>query len=227
LSQINRKFPRLSIDIPASLQMEDGTIYKGHTRNISYGGIYFKSEELDIRYRVTPKEDDKGAILILYNNDDEIIAAKIPCAIAHNDSQGAGIAFTGLSDNNHSALKDIFKSNLCSEDYSEYRQHERFGLKFPGRFKTEGGAIFQGISSDISFGGLFFQLSRQSAQNLYDQQVNLELILSKSNNEKFECICRVMHSSKNGVGLSFEKMDEINSERIKKHLKEARKNNWA
>lgn len=107
-----RKFIRFGICVPAELTVENGDRYFGETRNVSLGGVYIMSKELDVKYRVMPSLGDVGQIKLLCEIDHELHTISSSCKVVHVDSLGAGIQYFNFDEENKIKLKHLFQKYL-------------------------------------------------------------------------------------------------------------------
>lgn len=87
----NRKNARLEIDVPASIELADGTQIYGKTVNISFGGAYVK-----VSAPAGLKTGVKGLFSIVLQEDPNPAIITFKCKVVHVDDDAIGLRFLAI-----------------------------------------------------------------------------------------------------------------------------------
>jgi len=87
-----RKHQRLKIKLDARIESENSSSIDGHTRNISFGGLFFEPS-LITNDRL--KEGEVCTLTLMLNNEDKanLIPLMFQCKVAHSRKHGYGMQF--------------------------------------------------------------------------------------------------------------------------------------
>ncbi len=79
----------------------------------------------------------------------------------------------------------------------ERRKHKRLALNLKAKLMHDGGLVLDGVTRNISFGGVFIELDGVP-QTFKGDYFSLVLL------GKVEFTCRVIHSNPDGIGFKFD-----------------------
>ena len=117
--EINRKIhPRKSIRVVCSLEMMNGTLFQGYTRNISSDRIFIGSYNVVSQNRsgATPGVGDTGLIRLRYKHGDISDSLVTRCRLTHVTPDGIGLYanFSDLPEKKYSIFDKIMNTNSSS-----------------------------------------------------------------------------------------------------------------
>ena len=95
----NRKHQRLSIELPVTIHLEDGTEVSGISKNISFSGSFIQYESAS-----QIAADSSCTVTFILQEGSDPIMIKFKASIVHSKPEGVGVEF-----------KAIF-----AEDYNEF-----------------------------------------------------------------------------------------------------------
>ena len=89
--QERRKYTRLPLELAAEIRLPGGTVVKGRTNNISFGGIFFQSSDL-----TGFKPGDRCFLSIILQEDGERLSIDFNCEVIHLQGTGTGLGFISI-----------------------------------------------------------------------------------------------------------------------------------
>ena len=108
----HRKHTRLPLELTAEIKLSNGVVYKGETKNISFGGIFFKtSDSTEI------KQGERCNFSIILQEEIGRLAIDFDCEVIHIQSSGIGlrlISINGADAYNH--FKNLMVMNSPDPD---------------------------------------------------------------------------------------------------------------
>jgi len=111
-----RKHQRLKIKLDARIECENSYSIDGHTRNISFGGIFFKPSPGTKDHL---KKGDVCTLTLMLNHDDDVntIPLIFECKVAHCRKHGYGMQFLYIE--GLEAYEHFEKMMVLNSDASE------------------------------------------------------------------------------------------------------------
>ena len=86
-----RKHTRILLDLAAEIKSTDGTVYRGRTKNISFGGVFFKKSRL-----TALKQDEKCNFSIILSEGTEGLSIEFDSEVVHIRKTGVGLRFASI-----------------------------------------------------------------------------------------------------------------------------------
>ncbi len=99
----------------------------------------------------------------------------------------------------------------------EGRKHKRLTLNFKSKLMHDGDLVLNGVTRNISFGGVFIELEGVP-QVFKDDYFSLVLL------GRVEFTCRVIHTNPEGIGFKFDNILVKYYEHLKKLMRTNAKN---
>ena len=88
----NRKHTRLSIEVTVELNIPDGPLVYGKTKDISFGGMYVNLEK-----QLNIKHGDKCGIALVLQDKPDRVDIIIQCKTVRLDKGGIGFKFVSIN----------------------------------------------------------------------------------------------------------------------------------
>lgn len=96
----NRKHTRLSIEVAIEINIPDGTLHYGKTKNISFGGMY-----VNIEKQLNIKHGDKCSITLVLQDQPDKVDIKFQCKTVHLNKKGIGFKFISINAEDYQDFK--------------------------------------------------------------------------------------------------------------------------
>ena len=96
--------------------------------------------------------------------------------------------------------------------FVEKRKHKRLNLQIEAKLEDTDGNIYKGKTNNISFGGLFIELSPVTLNK--DDKCNITLLLNTDESENIIPIafeCKIVHARKKGYGVQYICIDGLDA----------------
>ncbi len=106
-----RKFPRINIQIPASIRLKDGINYQGNTHNISNNGAFV---EYNGSANIT--EETHGILTLFVEGKTHSEEIKIKCILKPDRKGGIGVEFKTMSTNDFINFIDLLSSKTSDPE---------------------------------------------------------------------------------------------------------------
>lgn len=87
----NRKHTRLPLQLTAEITLSNGTLYRGITKNISFGGIFFK-----ISGSTRLKRGEQCHFSIILQEGSERLSIDFNSEVVHTRRSGVGLRFISI-----------------------------------------------------------------------------------------------------------------------------------
>ena len=88
----HRKHTRLPLELVAEIKLANGTIYKGVTKNISFGGVFFR-----ISGFTGLKEGDRCIFAIILREEADRLSIDFSIEVVHIQNSGMGLRFISIN----------------------------------------------------------------------------------------------------------------------------------
>lgn len=87
-----RKHTRLPLELTAEIKASNGEVYKGGTKNISFGGAFFKISDL-----AKLKQGERCNFSIILQEEVERLSIDFNSEVVHVQSSGIGLRFISIN----------------------------------------------------------------------------------------------------------------------------------
>lgn len=88
----HRKHTRIPLELTAEIKSSNGVVYKGGTKNISFGGIFFKISDL-----TELKQGESCNFSIILQEEISRLAIDFNCEVVHIQSSSLGLRFISIN----------------------------------------------------------------------------------------------------------------------------------
>ncbi len=106
-----RKHSRIHLEFDAELQIDNGSVYHGKTKNISFGGLYlYTSNAIDISIGAT------ATLTLLRDSQTAQNEINFKCQVVHSHESGVGVKFISIDLNGYQEFKHIMVYNSTEGD---------------------------------------------------------------------------------------------------------------
>ncbi|MCH8069699.1 MAG: PilZ domain-containing protein [Candidatus Marinimicrobia bacterium] len=105
----NRKNTRLSVTRKAKLQLADGSILCGTTKNLSFSGAY-----VNIADKITVNPGDSCSFILILCDEPNLIEIIFKCDIVRVESEGIALQFRYIDIGDYQHFKNLM-INACPE----------------------------------------------------------------------------------------------------------------
>ena len=107
-----RKHTRLPLELTAEIKLSNGAIFKGVTKNISFGGIFFKISGL-----TELKQGDHCTFSIILQEEVERLSIDFNSEVIHIQRSGIGLRFISINGaDSYNHFKNLMVMNSPDPD---------------------------------------------------------------------------------------------------------------